>query len=202
MPGQLPSANVRFPPIADIRISCELALLSRVSTALASAALVALAACMRVPPAGSEVSRWPSVTLVKNPPLPNVTVSLPPGFSVSGSGHGTDSTVARIVGPGLIINADYGRAGMQTCGNLPGCREVTATVDGRPASWVRFPQQGTALNHSFSERLDFAVKLWPSQDPRLGPTAGLMLSAFCAAAVQCDLAEHIARSVKFSEPPR
>lgn len=175
--------------------------MTRFTRSFVMTTLIALSACAIAPSSGPEIENWRSVVLVENPPLPVVTVSLPPGFSVT-SGHGIDSAVAQITGPGITINADYGRAGMQSCGNLPECRQASATIDGRPATWVRFPRHATFGGQSYSERLDFAVKLRPSQDPRLGPTAGLMLVAVCSTTAECDIAEQISRSVKFSQPPR
>jgi len=144
---------------------------------------------------------WRIAILVENPPLPTVRVSLPPGFAVT-SGHGIDSAVAQVSGPGLTINADYGRTGPQFCGNMSGCRQSSAIVDGRPAAWVRYTKKGVMGSQTHSHRLDFGVKLWPSQDPRLGPPQGLLLVAACKTTSDCDLAQEIARSVKFDQPPR
>ena len=194
--------NVCFPPIADSLPGRDNAFMSNPRTfLLATILLLALFGCassqVDVPPPPD----WRSVVLVRDSALPTVTVTLPQGYSVT-TGHGIDSAVAQIRGPGTIINADYGRAGMQLCGTIRNCRQFSTTVDGRPATWVRFPKQVTLDNQIYSQRLDFAVKLWPSQDPRVGPTQGLLLVAACATSAHCDVAQKIARSVKFDQPPR
>ena len=170
------------------------------SSLVAATLIVALGGCASSAVLPTTIG-WRTAILVENPPLPTVSVLLPRGFTVA-SGHGIDSAVAQIIGPGLIINADYGRSGPQFCGSIGGCRQSSALVDGRPAAWVRYPKNGVIGSHTYSHRLDFGVKLWPSQDPTLGPTAGLLLTAACTTTSDCDLAQEIARSVRFDRPPR
>lgn len=129
--------------------------------------------------------------------LPAVTAVLPPGYAIQ-PGQGVDTAWARIRGPGMIMDVHYGRTGgVQTCGNLPNCREFTGTVDGRPASWVRYASSSTFEGQTYQERLEFWIKALPDEDPRLGPVNGLWLVTTCTTTEACDLAERIAHSARF-----
>lgn len=129
--------------------------------------------------------------------LPPVSVVVPDGFRVE-LGGGVDTQHAQIRGPGVRLASDYGRTGgTQTCGAIAGCTERSATVDGRPASWVRYPAAQTVEGASYTERLVFAVRALPTEDPSRGPVNHLLLNALCVTRAHCDLAEQIALTTRF-----
>lgn len=129
--------------------------------------------------------------------LPPVSVVVPDGFRVE-LGGGVDTQHAQIRGPGVRLSSDYGRTGgKQVCGNIAGCAQGSATVDGRSASWVRYPAAQTVEGISYTERLVFAVQALPTEDPARGPVNYLLLNALCVTRADCNVAEQIARTTRF-----
>ena len=128
--------------------------------------------------------------------IPAVSLIVPSGAEMQRLG-GIDSSRAEIVMAGLRIEADYGRTGgTQSCDNIPDCVDKTARLDGHAAAWVRFPAM-LKEDGAFSERLVFAIRARPEENPAIEPPMYLMLHAQCAAITHCDLAEEIALTAIF-----
>jgi len=127
-----------------------------------------------------------------------VSIELPSGFTAIEQ-QGIDTTVGTISGPGTVVRADYGRTGGQRrCGSIPACRQFSRTVDGYPASWIRYRTTDRIGNQTYAERMDFYVQT-SGADYKEQPPYGLFLIARCVSS--CDVAEQIALSTRFVPRP-
>ena len=162
--------------------------------------LAAVAGCSPVPATSPESQSLSSnrVVLARGGGnLPPVSVILPPTFQIQ-QGGGVDTQHAEVRGPGIILSSDYGRVGgRQVCGTSAGCKERSGIVDGREATWVRYAATSNVGGVGYAERLVFAVRAVPTEDPSKEPPNFFLLNGLCATHSGCDLVERIALSTRF-----
>ena len=162
-------------------------------TALLLAAY-SISACMATgTPAGGPAGAN-RVLLFPASSLPALSVSLPPGFRADRL-QGIDSEVARITGPGVLMNVDYGQGGgNQECGSLADCRGFRETVDGRVVTWIRQRKTMQIDDQTFAEQMHFFIPARPGTMQSAGPQAGARFSAVCNP--DCSEAQRIALSAR------
>lgn len=126
---------------------------------------------------------------------PALSVMLPKGFT-SERLQGTDSQVARIRGPDLIVNVDYGEySGPQTCGSTINCREGNASVTGRSITWIIVAKPVSVDGVNYREQLHLYVPVAADGLRHGGVTGGVRYDAACA--TSCALAKQIGLSTAF-----
>lgn len=163
----------------------------RIALILAASSTAACATQDPPPPGSTEENR---VLIFAAGSLPALSVSLPHGFQVTQL-QGIDSQVARITGPGMLMNVDYGQGGgNQECGPLPDCRGSQATVDNRVATWIRQRKTVQVDGQTFLERMHVFIPVRSGNLQRAGPQAGVRFSAVCKP--DCNEAERIALSAR------